>query len=139
MITGVHTVISIALGILVDVTCFYLLFLSLFFSLLSFLFLINRIYVEDDTIRVSCIRIKTTFQKTDLKEIFIERIGRMAAPQFMVLCFNDYSDADDVFLLHQYHNRCKHNPSIKLVQLEYNEKLFEELTRDGDIKILPRN
>lgn len=56
----------------IDKSMFYLLFVSLGFSILSLMFLINKIYYNDEKIRFACIYKKETVRYEDIKEIFIE-------------------------------------------------------------------
>ena len=58
--------------------------------------------------------------------------------RYMVLCFNEISNADENSTYFQYLKTCKANPNIKAYSFEYNcnKKLFSELLIDFDGRIL---
>ena len=60
-------------GITADPSMFYILFVSLGLSLLSLLFLVNRIYYNDSEITFVFIYRKVTVSYNQIKEIFVER------------------------------------------------------------------
>ena len=65
-------VIGLYGGFTIDKSMFYLLFISLGLSILSLLFLINKIYYNDEEIRFSFIYSKRTFKFNDIKEVFVQ-------------------------------------------------------------------
>lgn len=60
-------------GIAIDRSFFNLLLISLGFSALSLLFLINKIYYDEHELRFSFVAIKTTVKYEDIKEIFTQK------------------------------------------------------------------
>lgn len=64
-------IFSICGGCMIDRTMFYLLFISLFFTLLSLLSLINRIYFSESDIEFRFIARKLSIKFDDIKEIYI--------------------------------------------------------------------
>lgn len=66
-------IFSIYGGFIIDSTMFYLLFMSLFFSLLSLLSLINRIYFNETCIEFRFIARKLTIKFNDIKEIYVNK------------------------------------------------------------------
>lgn len=60
-------------GITADQSMFYILFVSLGLSLLSLLFLVNRIYYNDSEIMFVFIYRKVTVSYNQIKEIFVRR------------------------------------------------------------------
>ena len=60
-------------GITADPSMFYILFVSLGLSLLSLLFLVNRIYYNDSEIKFVFIYRKVTVSYNQIKEIFVQR------------------------------------------------------------------
>lgn len=65
-------VIGLYGGFTTDKSMFYLLLVSLGLSILSLLFLINRICYNDEEIRFSFIYRKATFKFNDIKEVFVQ-------------------------------------------------------------------
>ncbi len=59
-------------GIEVDKSWFSVLFISLGLSIVSMVFLINKIYYDENTIKLSFVYRKTTVKYDDVKEIFVE-------------------------------------------------------------------
>ena len=59
-------------GITIDKSWFYILFVSLGLSSASLLFLINRIYYDENEVKFSFIYRKVTVKYEDIKEIFVE-------------------------------------------------------------------
>ncbi len=64
--------IAIYGGIAIDKSWFYILFFALGLFVLSLMFLINKIYYDENTIKFSCIYNKSTIKYDDIKEIFIQ-------------------------------------------------------------------
>lgn len=64
--------LSVCGGITIDKSWFYFLFVSLGLLTLSSLFLVNRIYYDENQIKFSLIYKKATVKYTDIKEIFIQ-------------------------------------------------------------------
>lgn len=72
IVSLIFIIISIIGGIFIDIQMLFLLFFSLFFSLLSVLFLINRIEYDDNTIKFIFILKKLEKKYENIKEIFIK-------------------------------------------------------------------
>ena len=66
-------------GFTTDKSMFYLMFISLGLSILSLLFLIDKILYNDEEIRFSFIYRKATYRYKDIKKVFIkyDLISRM--------------------------------------------------------------
>lgn len=66
-------IFSICGGLLIDITIFYMLFISLFLTPISLLSLINRIYYTDTVIDFNFVARKHTVKYENIKEIFVRK------------------------------------------------------------------
>ena len=60
-------------GIVLDKSWFQILFVSLGLTILSLLFLVNRLYYNENEIKFSFIYKKATIKYEDIKEVFVEQ------------------------------------------------------------------
>jgi len=151
--SGVLAIISVIVGILwiagiVDSIWGALipsLSVSLLIFILGLLVGVKKICVSDAEIKYVFIRNKVTYQRSDLKEVFIiaSKGGRLNRSLFsnhkMVLCF--YANTGTLtipldFSLYECEEQCKQNPKIKFHAMELNEELLAELRKGSGIRIL---
>lgn len=72
-----QAVVALIGGILIDESMFHLLFMSLFFTLWSLLFLINKIYYDDKQIKVAFVSRKVTINIDDIQEVFVGKAHKV--------------------------------------------------------------
>lgn len=95
---------SIIGAIALDIEILYCLFISLFFTLLSLLFLINRIEYNDKIIKFKLVLKKVLVKLDEIKEVFILNRGILGC----IVVFNFSCETDGIPINYfDYIKKCK--------------------------------
>lgn len=95
---------SIIGALVLDIEILYCLFISLFFTLLSILFLINRIEYNNQIIKFKLVLKKLETSYDEIKEVYISNRGMLGC----IVVFNFSCETDGIPINYlDYINKCK--------------------------------